>query len=110
MLSPLCAQRYDNYAVAVSNSLSSQRPLSALPSIRARAIAFAGILISGCAGATMGYLMVDVQCSGSCAVPNGIGMFTGALIGALGMSVVAVLALRAIGEWRELADKESQAQ
>ncbi|MEY4025787.1 MAG: hypothetical protein RL438_1300, partial [Actinomycetota bacterium] len=25
-------------------------------------------------------------------------------------SVVAVLALRAIGEWRELADKESQAQ
>ena len=36
-------------------------------------------------------------------------MFTGALIGALGMSVVAVLALRAIGEWRELADKEDRA-
>ena len=43
-------------------------------------------------------------------MPNGIGMFTGSLVGALGMSVVAVLALRAIGEWRELADKESQAQ
>ena len=108
LLSPLCAQRYDNYAVAVPTTPTPQRPLSALPSIRARAIAFAGILISGCAGAVMGYLMVDVQCSGSCAVPNGIGMLTGALIGALGMSIVAVLALRAIGEWRELADKETR--
>lgn len=52
--------------------------------------------------------MVDVQCSGSCAVPTGIGMFTGSFIGASGMSVVAVLALRAIGEWRELADKETR--
>ena len=56
----------------------------------------------------MGYLMVDVQCSGSCVVPTGIGMFAGSLIGASGMSVVAVLALRAIGEWRELADKETR--
>ena len=89
----------------MSTTPDSERPLSALPSIRARAIAFAGILISGIAGAAMGYLMVDVQCSGSCAVPTGIGMLTGSLIGASGMSVVAVLALRAIGEWRELADK-----
>jgi hypothetical protein len=35
-------------------------------------------------------------------------MFAGSLIGASGMSVVAVLALRAIGEWRELADKETR--
>lgn len=107
-LSPLCAQRYDNYAVAMSTTPGSERPLSALPSIRARAIAFAGILISGIAGAIMGYLIVDVQCSGSCAFPTGIGMFIGSLIGASGMSVVAVLALRAIGEWRELADKETR--
>jgi hypothetical protein len=92
----------------VSTTSGSERPLSALPSTRARVIAFVGILVSGIAGAAMGYLIVDVQCSGSCAVPNGIGMLTGALIGALGMSVVAVLALRAIGEWRELADKETR--
>jgi hypothetical protein len=49
-----------------------------------------------------------VQCSGSCAVPNGIGMLIGSLIGAAGMSVVAVLVLRALGEWRELADREQQ--
>jgi len=76
--------------------------------VRARAIAFAGILLAGIAGAEMGYLMIDVQCSGSCAVPNGIGMSVGSLIGAAGMSVVAILALRAIGEWRELADKETR--
>ena len=90
------------------NSTSEPRPLSALPSVRARAIAFAGILLAGIAGAAMGYLMIDVQCSGSCGVPNGIGMFVGSLIGAAGMSVVAILALRAIGEWRELADKETR--
>lgn len=89
-------------------STPERRPLSALPSVRARAIAFAGILLAGIAGAAMGYLMIDVQCSGSCAVPNGIGMFVGSLIGAAGMSVVAILALRAIGEWRELADKETR--
>lgn len=92
----------------MSNSSSETRPLSALPSVRARAIAFAGILLAGLAGAAMGYLMIDVQCSGSCAVPNGIGMLFGSLIGAAGMSVVAILALRAIGEWRELADKEAR--
>lgn len=92
----------------MSHSPSQARPLSALPSVRARAIAFTGILLAGLAGAAMGYLMSDVQCSGSCAVPNGIGMLLGSLIGAAGMSVVAILALRAIGEWRELADKEGR--
>jgi len=107
---PLEAPRYDNYAVIVSNdeSATSSRPLSALPSIRARIFAFVGVCIAGLAGASIGYSMVDVQCSGSCAVPNGIGMLIGSLIGAAGMSVVAVLVLRALGEWRELADREQQ--
>jgi hypothetical protein len=35
-------------------------------------------------------------------------MLIGSLIGAAGMSVVAVLVLRALGEWRELADREQQ--
>jgi hypothetical protein len=107
---PLEAPRYDNYAVIVPNDdpVTSTRPLSALPSIRARIIAFVGICVAGLAGASIGFSMVDVQCSGSCAVPNGIGMFIGALIGAAGMSVVAVLVLRALGEWRELSDREQQ--
>lgn len=50
--------------------------------------------------------MIDLQCSGSCDVPIGIGLFIGALIGACGMSIVTVLVLRAAGEWRELSDNQ----
>lgn len=49
--------------------------------------------------------MIDLQCSGRCDVPIGIGLLIGSLIGAGGMSIVTVLVLRAVGEWRELADR-----
>ena len=61
--------------------------LSALPSTAARAIAF-------------------VQCEGSCATPQGLGILIGAVLTAAGTAIVAVLALRALGEWRELAEKK----
>lgn len=50
--------------------------------------------------------MIDLQCSGNCNVPIGIGLLVGSLVGAGGMSIVTVLVLRAVGEWRELADRE----
>lgn len=50
--------------------------------------------------------MIDLQCSGSCDVSIGIGLLIGSLIGSGGMSIVTVLVLRAVGEWRELADRE----
>ena len=83
------------------------RPLSALPSTRARVLAFAAILVGGLAGALIGYGFVDIQCSGSCSTPDAIGGLTGAVLAALGTAVVAVLALRAMGEWRQLGDKEA---
>lgn len=86
----------------------SQRPLSALPAPTARAIAFAAILLGGLIGGLIGHALVDVQCDGDCAGPNGAGVFFGAVTCALGMSVVAVLALRAIGEWRQLPDDPSR--
>lgn len=95
----------DNYDNAVSNPGSQDRQLSALPSPLARAIAFAAICIAGLTGGAIGYSLVDVQCSGSCHLGTGIGLFIGSLSGAIGMSVVAVLVLRAIGEWREISDK-----
>jgi hypothetical protein len=49
--------------------------------------------------------MIDIQCSGDCGTPLGIGIFIGAVVGAAGMSVVSVLVLRAIGEWREMNDR-----
>ena len=80
--------------------------LSALPSTAARAIAFVAILLGGLAGALIGYGLVDVQCEGSCATPQGLGILIGAVLTAVGTAIVAVLALRALGEWRELAEKK----
>lgn len=81
-----------------------KRTLSALPSPLARVIAFVGVLIAGAAGAAIGFSLVDLQCAGECSVGTGIGLLLGAVIGAIGMSVVSVLVLRAVGEWRELAN------
>ena len=58
------------------------------------------------AGAVIGYSLVSLQCDGDCAVPTGIGMLVGAIIAAGGMAIVAVLVMRAIGEWREFEDRE----
>lgn len=79
---------------------SDDRPLSAIPSPAARLAAFVAILLAGAAGALIGYTLVDVQCDGDCGLPLGIGLLTGSVIAAIGMSVVAVLVLRAQGEWR----------
>ena len=79
-------------------------PLSALPSPAARAAAFAAICLGGVAGGLIGYSLVRMQCDGDCALPLGLGIFVGAVIAAGGMSIVAVLVLRAVGEWRELQD------
>ena len=83
-----------------------QRPLSAIPPVVARVIAFVVILLGGLAGGLIGFALVDLQCDGDCTVPKGIGMLAGAVLCAGGMAIVAVLALRAMGEWREIADRE----
>ncbi|MEY4401841.1 MAG: hypothetical protein RL072_1706 [Actinomycetota bacterium] len=83
----------------------NERPLSALPSRTARAVAIATVLVAGLAGGAIGYALVDVQCTGECDVPTGLGMLIGSVSFAAGMSVVAVLGLRAVGEWRERGDK-----
>jgi len=87
--------------------VTEPRPLSAIPSPAARAIAFAGILLGGLAGALLGFALVDLQCDGECRLAKGLGIFAGAVIAAGGMAIVAVLVLRAMGEWREVSDRES---
>ena len=94
----------NNYANRVQQSPTDKRALSALPSPFARVVAFVGVLLSGTAGAAIGFALVDLQCAGTCSVGTGIGLFSGAIIGALGMAIVSVLVLRAVGEWRELDD------
>lgn len=85
--------------------ISDQRPLSALPSPAARAAAFVAIILGGLAGGLIGYSLVRVQCDGECGAGRGIGAFAGAAVAAVGMSVVAVLVLRAIGEWKDIEDR-----
>ena len=81
------------------------KTLSALPSPMARIVAFLSIIAGGFAGAVIGHALVDVQCAGDCTTGRGLGILIGALSTAGGMSVVAVLGLRAIGEWRQLGDR-----
>ena len=83
-----------------------ERPLSALPSPAARAVAFVAICLAGVAGALIGYSLVELQCDGDCALPLGLGILGGAVVAAGGMAIVAVLVLRAVGEWRELQDRQ----
>ena len=84
----------------------SERSLSALPSVGVRVAAFVAICLSGLAGAMIGYSLIALQCDGACGVAKGLGLLVGALIAATGMAVVAVLVMRALGEWHEVTDRE----
>lgn len=97
--------RHRAYDVRVPDPSPS---LSALPSTTARAMAFISILVGGVAGGLIGYGLVDVQCDGDCGLPLGLGIFLGSIISAGGTAIVAVLVLRALGEWRELSDRTSR--
>ena len=83
-----------------------QRPLSAIPPVTARIIAFVAILLGGLAGGLIGYALVDLQTEGDNSVAVGLGILIGAVLTAGGMAIVSVLALRAMGEWREFADRD----
>ncbi len=84
----------------------SEVPLSALPPPKARIAAFVAILLGGFAGGLIGYTLVELQCHGTCATQRGLGALVGAIIAALGMSIVAVLVLRALGEWKEIERRQ----
>lgn len=82
---------------------------TALPSTAARALAFAAILVGGLCGGIIGFAFVDLQCTGDCSLLKGLGTLGGALGGAVGVAVVAVLALRAMGEWRTIQHRQGSA-
>ena len=65
------------------------------------------ILLGGLAGGLIGSALVEIQCDGECAVPIGLGILAGAVVAAGGMAIVSVLVLRAMGEWREIQDREA---
>lgn len=92
--------------LAVAPPRPPREGLSALPSRSARALAFAAILLGGAAGGLIGWAFVDLQCSGDCSGPASLGAFVGAVGAAAGTAVIAVLVLRAMGEWREIQTRD----
>lgn len=73
---------------------------TALPSTGARLLAFVAILVAGLCGGLIGYAFVSVQCDGDCSVLAGATGVATAIVFAGGVGIVAVLAMRAMGEWR----------
>ena len=84
------------------------RPLSALPSARARVLAFLAIIAAGIFGGMIGFSFVDLQCDGSCGTSTALGAIIGAVGSAAGVGVVAVLTLRAMGEWRTISSGDDE--
>lgn len=75
-------------------------PPSALPPLYARVLAFVSVIAAGLFGGLIGFGVVDLSCDGDCTLAaSGVGV-AGALLCAGGVAIVAVLTLRAMGEWR----------
>jgi hypothetical protein len=83
----------------VEDNVHAVQPHTPLASVNARIAAFVAILIGGALGGVIGYSTTNKLCSGSCTVPNGLGMIVGTTVAALGVAVIATLALRASTEW-----------
>ena len=62
-------------------------------------IAYLAVVVAGLFGAAIGYGLVDVSRDATGA-GKAIGALVGAVVAAVGVGVVAVLALRAMAEWR----------
>ena len=83
-------------------------PDTALPSVLARALAFGSIFIGAAAGGLIGYAFAELGRFGGAYV--GIITFISMLLGAGGVAVVAVLTLRAFGEWDTIQQREQQSE
>ncbi len=78
-------------------------PESQLPSVLARVLAFVSVAIGGAAGGLIGYAFADL--GGFEGAARGAVTLISALVGAGGVAVVAVLTLRAFGEWETIRSR-----
>lgn len=85
---------------------TSEYAPTSLPSLGARILAFSAIVLGGLFGGLIGYGFADLQCAEGCATRAGGFALLGAVIGAAGVGIVAVLALRAMGEWRVIQHRD----
>ncbi len=71
-----------------------------MPSLGARLLAFAAVLIGGGSGGLVGYSVTDLQCGSDCPTLAGAMGVLGATLASLGVGIVVVLTLRAMTEWQ----------
>ena len=71
------------------------------PSLLARTLTVASVLAAGACGGLIGWAVVDLQCTGDCTVPSGLGALVGALLAAVGTALICVLAIQAMAEWSQ---------
>ncbi|MBK5224255.1 MAG: hypothetical protein JJE52_15555 [Acidimicrobiia bacterium] len=87
---------------------SQPAPAAALPSPLARMVAFGAICLAGICGGLIGYAVTDIQTAGDGGLAANIGGVIGAVVAAGGVAVVAVLALRAMTEWRSIEERRQR--
>ena len=76
------------------------------PNRIARVLAVFSILLAGLCGGLVGYVVTDLQCHDGCSTAAGFVGLVSAIGCAAGVSIVAVLALRAAAEWNEREARE----
>ena len=88
------------------NPSDSKLP-SAAPSTSARLLALLAIGVGGISGGIVGYAVTDLQCAAGCPTSAALIGLISAVITAAGISIVTVLALRAMSEWQGYRRQQS---
>ncbi len=84
------------------------RLAAAAPSAPARGLAFGSIVVGGVCGGLIGFAFTDLQCDDGCTAWAGVSGIIGAIVGAVGVAIVAVLVLRAMDEWESVKDEHPE--
>ena len=95
----------DSNSVLPFQDLVAPQPIKSTPPPPARWLAFAAILLGGGLGAAVGFGVGDIM--GGSSEWAAVGALLGGLTGAIGVAVVANLALRAMNEWRAVEHPEA---
>ena len=74
---------------------------SAVPPAGARILAFAMIVLAGVCGGLIGWKVTDLQVDDGSILPGVVGLL-GAVFAAGGVAILAVLVMRAMGEWNTI--------
>jgi predicted lipid-binding transport protein (Tim44 family) len=82
-----------------SSGSAPARRQTAAPPLIARVLAIAAILVAGLSGGLIGFAVTEILCIDGCTTRAGIIGVVTAIAAAIGVAIVAVLALRAMAEW-----------